>query len=110
MKIFLTMVRFRIETKYKRIMTKIIQKLDPKAAFVVSSMTRSDIAFALNSILENEGWETEPFAEDDLRLTDEVCEDFVDGMQQAACDVDELVDREYLYNRSLLANLIGKED
>jgi hypothetical protein len=83
------------------------KRLDPKQSFVALSHTREEIAEELNSIAQSEGWENPKFTKDDPRLTDEVCQDIVDGVQSAYCDVDENVDRAYEYNKESLRCLLG---
>jgi hypothetical protein len=83
------------------------KKLVPTQAFVAISYTRAEIAEELNSIAQNEGWDNPKFTKDDPRLTDEVCQDIVDGVQSAYCDVDENVDRAYMYNKEDLRCLLG---
>ncbi len=88
-------------------MAKRTKKLDPKQAFVAISYTREEIAEELNGIAQNEGWPNPNFTKDDPRLTDEVCQDIMDGIQSAYCDVDENVDRAYEYNKEDLRCLLG---
>ncbi len=83
------------------------KKLDPKQSFVALAHTREEIAEELNSIAQNEGWDNPKFTADDPRLTDEVCQDIVDGVQSAYCDVDENVDTAYSYNKESLRCLLG---
>ena len=82
------------------------KRLDPKQHFVALGATREEIAETLNGIMENEGWKGEKFTKDDPRLTDEVCQDVVDGTQSAFCDVDDTQDIEYQYNKESLAGLL----
>lgn len=83
--------------------------LNPKKAFVAISYTREEIAEELNGIADNEGWSKGfvKFSKDDPRLTDEVCQDIVDGVQSAYCDIDDNVDRAYMYNKESLRCLLG---
>lgn len=83
------------------------KSLDPKQSFVAISYTRAEIAEELNGIAHDEGWDDPKFTKDDPRLTDEVCQDIVDGVQSAYCDVDENVDRAYEYNKESLRCLLG---
>ena len=87
------------------------KKLKPSQSFVAIAYTREEIAEELNGIAQNEGWDAPKFTKDDPRLTDEVCQDIVDGVQSAYCDVDENVDIAYSYNKESLRCLLGiKED
>ncbi len=86
------------------------KRLDPKQSFVAMSYTREEIAEELNGIAQNEGWPDPKFTKDDPRLTDEVCQDMMDGIQSAYCDVDENVDRAYEYNKESLRVLLGIEE
>lgn len=47
--------------------------MDPDQTFVVNSVTRKDIAEAINDVLDGEGDGRREFADGDVRLTDELC-------------------------------------
>lgn len=89
---------------------KQIKKLNPKQSFVALSVTREEIAQILNDIMDDEGWDGQRFVSDDPRLTDVICQDFVDGTQSAFCEVDDIADIEYTYHKASLASLLGIED
>lgn len=91
----------------KKATPKKAKKLNPKQSFVAIAYTREEIAQELNSIAQSEGWDDPKFTKDDPRLTDAVCQDIVDGVQSAYCDVDENVDRAYEYNKEDLRCLLG---
>jgi hypothetical protein len=68
---------------------------NPEQVFVVQSVTRSEIADTINGVIQNEGWKIPEFTPDDDRLTDEVCQSIADGTNEAICEVDDVVDKEY---------------
>lgn len=84
-------------------MAKKPKKHDPKQVFVIMSTTREDIARDVNELIENEGWDVPELAPDDPRLDDEFCQDFANMTNEAHCDVDEVVDREYQHQRAVVA-------
>lgn len=86
------------------------KSLDSKQSFVAIAYTREEIAEELNGIAQNEGWDDPKFTKDDPRLTDEVCQDIVDGVQSAYCDCDDNVDIAYSYNKESLRCLLGIEE
>lgn len=83
------------------------KKLDPKQVFVVQSVTREEIAERFNEIRKNENWRKyRRFTASDSRLTDKVCKDFTDAIACASTDLDEIVDREYQYQKEVLGDLL----
>lgn len=62
---------------------------DPKKLFVISAITREDIAELLNNALEAVGADDRVtlFADDDARLTDENCQAIADRLSD--CQTDE---------------------
>lgn len=72
--------------------------LHPKQVFVVRSYTREAIAHDLNIVMDEMlGATPEPFLPDDARLTNEVCERFVDGLNEAG-DGNFDAEAEFMYN------------
>lgn len=76
---------------------------DPKQVFIIQSTTRGDICRDINDLIENEGWDVPRLEPDDPRLDDEFCQNFADMSMEAVCEVDEVVDREYQHQRSIVA-------
>lgn len=68
---------------------------DPKQLFVLVQYSRQAIANELNEAIENEEKEIEPFAPDDPRLTNKVCQDYVDAVYDAWMNIDEMSDVEH---------------
>lgn len=97
----------------KKTTPKQTKRLDPKQSFVVQSMTREDIANTINDILSG-GIDDHPslegvkeFTADDPRLTDEVCQRFADGTNDAICEEDGVVDREYEIHTDIVVDVFG---
>ena len=89
--------------------------LDPKQVFIIQSMTRKEIAAAVNGVIENEGWDIPKLEDNDARLTDDFCKSYCDGLDSGISDVDDVVDAQYQYERSCVAaefdiELDGEED
>lgn len=84
------------------------RKLDPNQEFVVMRITREDVAGTLNDLIESGIIDEPEFADDDPRLTDEVCEAFANGQNSAICDTDEVVDREGEYNTGIARSYFKK--
>lgn len=65
-------------------------KLDPKQLFVISQISRADIAKMLNDSIDAAGAsDVDRFKRDDPRLTDEVCKEIADLVYDADCQNDE---------------------
>ena len=89
-----------------------MEKLDPKQVFIVRSWSREEIAHELNEIIaakvgELEGTKIKAFDADDPRLTDEVCEEFCDAIEDAIAEEDGVVDRQYELHIDLLVANFG---
>jgi hypothetical protein len=67
---------------------------DPKQLFILCQYSRESIAEELNTAIEATGSEVEEFTPDDLRLTDEVCQAYVDSVYDAWTNVDETAEAE----------------
>lgn len=78
------------------------QKHDPEEVFVIQKMTRKEISVEVNDIITKEGWPVKKFSSDDERLTVEFCQAFADLNSDVACEIDEIVDKEYDFRRSFL--------
>lgn len=81
--------------------------LDPKQAFVIRSYTREEIADELNNIIASamDLAHCTPFTPDDHRLTADVCEQFVEAIDNVLYDIDEVVDRTYEAHHELLETM-----
>lgn len=72
---------------------KAANKHDPEQRFVVTSLSRSNIADMLNNVIDElEGDEDVPkrFTADDARLTDKLCQEFADDVFDASDDDEEI--------------------
>ena len=86
-----------------------MDKLDPKQVFIIQSMTRKEIAEAVNGVIDNEGWNIPKLEDDDPRLTDKFCKEYCDGLDSGISDADEVVDAQYQYEKSCVASEFGIE-
>lgn len=70
------------------------RKLDPSKRFVIQTVSREDIADMLNEAIEASGTSSvAEFADDDARLTDEVCQDIANSLYDAS-EVDDAVEQD----------------
>lgn len=86
-------------------MPKKAKKLDPKQVFIVRSYTREEIAESLNEVLDGTGIKVKHFTADDARLTDEFCEAFVSGMDDAICENVNVFDLGYEIQCDILRDM-----
>jgi len=68
---------------------------DPKKLFVICAYSREAIAEELNAAIEVTGSEVPEFSADDPRLTDKVCQDYVNNVYDAWTNIDETTDAEH---------------
>lgn len=85
------------------------KKLDPEQVFIIQTVTREAVADTLNGVIQSEGWDVPEFTPDDPRLTDDVCQAIADGTNEAYCEVDEVVDKEYEYHREYVRTTFTEE-
>ncbi len=78
------------------------KKLDPKKLFVVSTVSRETIAESLNDALDHIGSDVARYSPDDLRLTDQTCQDIADALYSVSADS---TDEEYGYFVELVSDL-----
>lgn len=94
--------------KVQKTATKTVSKLDPKEVFIISSMTRAKIAEELNGTIENENLEIPKFTENDPRLTSELCQDLMYGLEDSRDQIDEITETDYEVWRNAVEDFAGK--
>lgn len=83
--------------------------LNADQVFIIQSVTRKEIAETLNELIEQEDSDVEPFAEDDARLTDEVCEAVAGASMEANSTVDEVYEKESEFIKNVFETYFGDE-
>jgi hypothetical protein len=68
---------------------------NPKQSFSLVSYSREAIASELNLAIEVTESDVSPFAPNDPRLTDQVCQGYVEAVYDAWTNIDELMDVEH---------------
>lgn len=86
------------------------KKFDPEQVFVIQSMTRKEIAEAVNGVIQNESWDIPKLTDNDPRLTDDFCESYTECLDSGICDVDDVVDAQYQYEREFVRSEFGDKE